>query len=447
MAKIRIIPNVRSLSSSMKESDSYYLCPTNTVMTGRYHDDDENGQTQYEYATLRAVDENGKTVSGTITVEDVQWSSPVSESSSNFNAPSNRVIVGRQHEGDENGDTQYATAVVKFNGQATFVEDIIMSDPIKESAGIWFKTDGVRVMTGRRHSGDENDNTTYYSGTIVTTEEPIREIKVIVSLHPDEEYFPMDPMNFIQQSRFRRHNAGKEDDGYNKVLDAFVEGNNDSDPDEHPEYYNIPVSTINKYHTGSVYSNLRPHDNKSVGEGEVFLQPDDHSRGDSNPNGRVPVFTYSSKKYAAGGKIREVREYWLFFGYNNATALSHQGDWERVTLEIEDNRIAKVSLDHHGSSEEYDINDVELTTSGGVQTLRVYSAKGTHATYERIGDFGLMNTDHTGYGYQWEITKNVKNLADQPWILYAGAWGEVGMWADSTGPLGPWYKRKDLLPI
>lgn len=37
MAKIRIIPNVRSLSSSMKESDSYYLCPTNTVMTGRYH--------------------------------------------------------------------------------------------------------------------------------------------------------------------------------------------------------------------------------------------------------------------------------------------------------------------------------------------------------------------------------------------------------------------------
>ena len=115
-----------------------------------------------------------------------------------------------------------------------------MSNPITESAGIWFKTDGNRVMTGRRHSGDENQPTTYYSGIITTKEEPIREIKVIVSLHPDEEYFPMDPLDFIEKSRFRRHNKGDKDDGYSKIEGDFVIGS-DSHADE---FYNIPVSVI-----------------------------------------------------------------------------------------------------------------------------------------------------------------------------------------------------------
>lgn len=137
-------------------------------MTGRFHQGDENKNTQYEYATLKAVDENGNVVSGTITVEDIQWSSPVKESESDFRAPSNRVIVGRQHHGDENKNTQYATAVVKFNGEPTIVEDIINSNPIKESAGIWFRTDSQRVITGRSHIGDENKNTVYYSGVIAT---------------------------------------------------------------------------------------------------------------------------------------------------------------------------------------------------------------------------------------------------------------------------------------
>ena len=65
MSKIKIIPNQRSVSASMKESRSSFLCPSNCVMTGRWHKGDENGQTQYEYATLRAVDESGNPVSGT----------------------------------------------------------------------------------------------------------------------------------------------------------------------------------------------------------------------------------------------------------------------------------------------------------------------------------------------------------------------------------------------
>ncbi|OUO53756.1 hypothetical protein B5F77_05360 [Parabacteroides sp. An277] len=445
MAKIIIIPNVRGLSSSMKESESYYLCPTNTVMTGRYHKDDENGQTQYEYATLRAVDENGKAVSGTITVEDVQWSSPVAESSSNFNVPSNRVIVGRQHKDDENGDTQYATASVKFNGQATFVEDIIMSNPITESAGIWFKTDGNRVMTGRRHSGDENQPTTYYSGIITTKEEPIREIKVIVSLHPDEEYFPMDPLDFIEKSRFRRHNKGDKDDGYSKIEGDFVIGS-DSHADE---FYNIPVSVINEFYSPDMILNRRPGDPKhNASLSEVFLQPQtEEVKGDANPTGNVAAFVYSSYyDDERDGLHKERREYWLFYGYNKVRIASHQGDWERVTLDIYEGEIVGAYLDQHGTTKYYKASELELTKSNGVQTLKVYSAKGTHATYEKVGSFNKTGVadDVTGNGKTWEITKNAKHLVVQPWVKYAGAWGEVGMFVDTTGPLGPWYKRLDF---
>lgn len=158
--EIWIIPSIRAYSQEMSESDSNFLCPVNTVMTGRYHSGDENGTTQYEYATLKAVDINGKLTSGTITVEDIIWDSGITESGGNYHAPANRVIVGRNHNDDENGTTQYATAVIKFNGEETFLTDSRV-DAVKESGGEWFKTDTLRVIVGRNHNGDENGWTEY----------------------------------------------------------------------------------------------------------------------------------------------------------------------------------------------------------------------------------------------------------------------------------------------
>ena len=50
--KYYILPDVRIQSDLIKESGSKFLCPNNTVLTGRWHKGDENGKTQYEYATL-----------------------------------------------------------------------------------------------------------------------------------------------------------------------------------------------------------------------------------------------------------------------------------------------------------------------------------------------------------------------------------------------------------
>lgn len=42
-SKFYIVPDKRTVTSGMKENKSNFLCPTNTVMTGRYHKGDENG--------------------------------------------------------------------------------------------------------------------------------------------------------------------------------------------------------------------------------------------------------------------------------------------------------------------------------------------------------------------------------------------------------------------
>ena len=435
-----IVPDQRSVSATMKESSSSFTCPSGTVMTGRMHTGDENGNTQYEYATLKAINAKGEIVVGNITIEDIRWENAIKESGTWFNAASNRVIVGRKHQGDENGDTQYATAVIKFNGHATYVGDILCSSRVKESSGLWFKVGTNRLITGRVRGEDENGYSFFNTGTVTT--EPQKEtdkFKIFVSLNSAEDYYPMDPMQFIKESRFRRHNSGGKDDGYSKTKGGFVSGNDDHTA----EYYDIPVSIINGYHTDDIHTNLRPRDENSIGHDEVFLQPDDHCSGNLNPTNQVPVFVYSSN-CVVNGQTRERREYWLFYGYDKAIMFSHQGDWERVTVDIYNNKIVEIRLDQHGDSKVFNTNEVELTESNGVQILKVYSAKGTHATYEKVGNFGVANTDHTDNGYLWEITRKSESLATQPWKLFAGAWGEVGNSSKSTGPLGPWYKRMDI---
>lgn len=118
--RIYIHPVRRMRSETIKEKNSYFLCPNDTVLTGRCHSGDENGKTWYEYSALAAFDENGNSVQGDIKIEDIQWSSWIKESSGNgFDADNNRIIVGREHKGDENGNTRYAIGKVTFNGRET----------------------------------------------------------------------------------------------------------------------------------------------------------------------------------------------------------------------------------------------------------------------------------------------------------------------------------------
>ncbi len=440
-----LITEERLMSLPQKESNSYFLCPPNTVLTGRLHSGDENGDTRYQYAALQAVC-NGEEVDGHITVENIKWTNDIKESDSRMvDAPFGKVLVGRKHNGNENGTTAYAIGEVFFNGHPTTTIDYQSSEPKKESDGILYFTEGGRVMTSRHHYGDEN-GMTYYGSALVSCDAPTiskEEVSVCVKMCSTENYFPMNPDDFIRLSRFRRHRSGTSDDGYSKTKGKFIDGSNSHDP----EFYDIPVSIINSYYPKDEKRmlNNRPKDPNAVAP-FVFLEPDDNLYGDSQPNQRVAAF-----KYKSGNII----QYWLFFGYNYATfgpiSASHQGDWECITITLgKDNKISEVELSAHTGSNKYKANilgQLEITPIGNDQLLTVYCARGTHALFNHPGTYphevlGVTVNDYTdARGYSWNITDKIIDLNTVKWRDYAGAWGEVGVYKDdTTGPLGPWPK-------
>jgi|GEM_PF-1839213 len=429
-----LVPQYRYNSASSKESSSTFVSPTNTVLTGRWHGGDENGQTVYQYATLQALNEFNQPVAGTIEVQVLGWSNWIKESAGIwFDSPQGTVLIGRQHTGDENGNTRYLTGRVLFNGQVTEVVDLTTSGGLKESASLWFTTDSRRVMTGRMHQGDENKNSYYRSGSLrVSVPPPPNAFRIIVKLHPQEAFHPMDPMDFIHASRFRHHKGWGTDQGFNKSSYSWVTGN-----DKSWDYFDIPVSLINLYAINPDGTNRRPRDSNSGSDLNVFLQPEGHPQGNSSPTGQVPSFRYQTQD----GR----QQYWLFYGYNESSfilSFSHQGDWEDVTVHTSNGLITGASLSAHGERTFHPISSLQTYVEGNVQYLVVYAAKGTHALYPSVGNFHIAGTDETrDGGVAWVITDNVQALQDQPWKDFAGAWGEVGEQAATTGPLGPWHKK------
>ncbi|MFV3292583.1 hypothetical protein ACNFBR_28140 [Pseudomonas sp. NY11955] len=84
----------------------YFTCPINTVMTGRHHKGDENGDTKYQCASL--VDPTHNRI---VLVEPTQWSPEHKENSeTSETCPANQVMIGRAHKNDEEGPTRYLCA-------------------------------------------------------------------------------------------------------------------------------------------------------------------------------------------------------------------------------------------------------------------------------------------------------------------------------------------------
>ena len=146
----------------------------NQMLYSRIHSDDENGISEYRFSGLHAIDINGETINGDITIEDLEWSEwhKQSDSADFFLSTDledkSRVLTGRQHTGDENGKTRYQTGIVKFNGKKAKVTYYPEADlVVRENGGLEALPKDNLVMIGIKHSGDENGFTTYCQGYIV----------------------------------------------------------------------------------------------------------------------------------------------------------------------------------------------------------------------------------------------------------------------------------------
>ena len=86
----------------------YFTCPINTVMTARWHEGDENGNTKYQCARL--VSPSGQAVS----VEPGTWSDEHKESSKTHEVCGpDDAMIGRAHKNDENGETRFLCATLR----------------------------------------------------------------------------------------------------------------------------------------------------------------------------------------------------------------------------------------------------------------------------------------------------------------------------------------------
>ncbi|SEH01332.1 hypothetical protein SAMN05444920_12036 [Nonomuraea solani] len=135
-----------------------FTCPPNQVLTGRSHYGDERAKTTYHCSRILINDEQVQVHSG-------DWTSPQRESRSDYSAPDHQVIVGRWHQDDENGDTRYRTGALYWQGRQVLLANGDTTGEYKESSHSWLAGYG-KVMTGRTHHGDENGKTWYRFATV-----------------------------------------------------------------------------------------------------------------------------------------------------------------------------------------------------------------------------------------------------------------------------------------
>ncbi|MGC5013667.1 hypothetical protein ACLQ2R_23140 [Streptosporangium sp. DT93] len=146
-------------TSILKQSDSKFNCPTNEVLIGREHRGDENGDTTFHC--------------GRVFIDGIQvtvlkldfWGTRTDENDHDYHAPQNRAIVGIRHDGDENGDTVYYSGSLFWQGKpvqilAGYLEGWLRENNHASIGG------AQQVMTGRKHQGDENGWTQYEYGWV-----------------------------------------------------------------------------------------------------------------------------------------------------------------------------------------------------------------------------------------------------------------------------------------
>ncbi len=159
--------------SNFKNDANVTTCSGNKILVGRYHSGDENGTSQLKCGTFHVHSSENTSTSScysglygfTVTVENTYWTDWKGEKGSSFNAPYGYVIIGREHSGDERGKTRYLVGKVYVsngkNKSTATLYDATTTASCKESKCGWVEKTGPYMMTGRRHDGDENGQTTY----------------------------------------------------------------------------------------------------------------------------------------------------------------------------------------------------------------------------------------------------------------------------------------------
>lgn len=148
-------------SGAVKESEHDYRCATNEMLIAREHKGDEVAPTTYYCGIARK--------NGDVQVDAVTASAKMSESSgAAFKCADGQVMAGRGHEGDEHGNTWYYCGTPKDTSDAALkvVHDTQWIEIDREDQGGKVQCPSNKVMVGRQHMGDESGPTKYLCASL-----------------------------------------------------------------------------------------------------------------------------------------------------------------------------------------------------------------------------------------------------------------------------------------
>lgn len=142
--------------------------------------------------------------------------------------------------------------------------------------------------------------------------------------------------------------------------------------------------------------------------------------------------------------------YWLFYGYNDFIN-NHEGDWERVAVQVKDGDADGLTFWKHEEGpcrvawDEIDKQDGHPVT---------YAATGSHGSYPEEGSYDATAqgpdvlqpvTDTTSPGTRWPTWEHARSVVAEPWWGYRGLWGDQAGPDGFRGPRGPYPDRQEAV--
>lgn len=151
--------------------------------------------------------------------------------------------------------------------------------------------------------------------------------------------------------------------------------------------------------------------------------------------------------YDKGDRHTGAFVYWLFYGYNDFIN-NHEGDWERVAVQVKDGEPDGLTFWKHEEGPcRVGWDDIGKQDGHPV----TFAATGSHGSYPWEGIYDASGkapvdvTDTTSAGTRWPTWEHARSVVEQPWWGYRGLWGGQEGPDGFHGPRGPHPDRQEAV--
>lgn len=270
------------------------------------------------------------------------------------------------------------------------------------------------------------------SGCILCSQRPgecVRRFAPYIRFHPGERFYPDDVTNYLKHIYIG--SVTKEERRTSQNCGGLYGCNSPS---------SITYLVPKTYQWDVTLRQLR-----DIPSGQYMIPRHEVEASSGADAGRYPSFLRGRKNGApvyVQWKVRgnEVEYKYNIFHPMNVGKSSgigyyygnHFGDWEDVSVLVEDNLISRVYSHAHGSEFRYDWQWSSMPQKNGRPVL--YSAKNSHGLHPKTGTHPykvVLKDDTAGGGHEWDTRDNVRLVS---WS-YRGRWGGPELFKGGTGAL------------